>query len=317
MLGLFVKLHLHQLLRALKEIGLGRLILLGPMGLYLLLRMVFLPMEMPSFGWLPPVLLILTIQVSRKDFGFLRLLYFSTYRLLASEYLLLALPWSIVYLIDGNGLFSLIGPACAVVAPLIKVNLDRLKGGFDWAGNIFPVEAFEWKSGVRKHFLSLAIVYILCLVFCQFVASGLAYIALMTGFIIEFFTQAESRPMIQAISASPNRFLWQRIRLQLAIFWLLALPHVGLFLIFHHTYWYILLYFVVMFSIVQAFYVAFKYAAYRPDASLKGNTLMMAFVWGSCFIPFFTPIPILMLIWNLMRAGTNLRFYMARELSVR
>ncbi len=309
MLGLFIKTHFLQLLRVLKEIGWGRLALLAPVGLYLILRAIFLPMEMAMWGWLPPVVIILSIQFGRKDFGFLRLLSLSPYRLLAGQYLLVSLPWVIIYLIDGNGQYALIPLAVAVVAPLIKIDLSQLQNGFGWAGNVFPVEAFEWKNGVRKNFLSLAVVYLLCLAFSQFVVSGLAYIAVMTGFMIEFFTQSESRPMIQAMSASPNRFIWQRIRLHLGIFWLLALPHVALFMLFHYTYWYILLYFVVMFSVVNAFYVAFKYATYRPEASLKGNTMMMAFVWGCCFIPFFTPIPILMLIWNLMRAGTNLRFY--------
>ena len=169
---------------------------------------------------------------------------------------------------------------------------------------MLPAEAFEWRSGLRKQGGWIGIIYLLALAPYSYPFAAVVAIVAFTFIVSTFYNETESRPMVEAFATSPAAFLWAKARVQLTIFWVGCMPLILTFLLTNADYWYVLLVWIIVSSIIQLLSINLKYALYEPGATL--NTYVFMFIYFlSLFVPYFVPVSKLNLQrWKKRSSGT-------------
>ena len=88
-----------------------------------------------------------------------------------------------------------------------------------------------------------------------------------------------------------------------------SLPILGLYYAFHPGHWHILLILLVFINLGLIFTVLNKYASYDPGKFNTGNNILVSLVFGSVLIPFFVPVPIVLIARKYFSASQNLNIY--------
>ena len=96
---------------------------------------------------------------------------------------------------------------------------------------------------------------------------------------------------------------------ELTLFWLGCAPLLLLFLLTNSTYWYVLLVWVVVSSVIQVLSISLKYGFYEPGLALNKD-VFMGIYFLSLFVPYFVPVPLVMLFYYYRRATRNLQTYL-------
>ncbi len=301
-------LHLKRIYRILGEIGLIRAIFLlsifAALCWGLFKTIVFYPPKHIPFLIL--VLLITSLHLGRNDKIFVRLAGINRSRLFLIQYLTILAPFIIAYLFANSFFYALtllvtpflIAPVNFTIQP-VKLNTLNL--------NFMPPNAFEWKSGIRKNFFLLLIVYLSILIF------SVHYIALVAGVIIQglivttFYYECEPPFILLAGKRSAGKFLANKIKESSSIFLVVISPFLALSIILHlHNIIFILTAVIVAFIIIS-FAIALKYALYFPGANLKYNAIIISFIMVCFFFPFLMPLPLIFLIIYYGKAVKNLK----------
>lgn len=300
--------YLKQLGRLLGEIGLWRIILI--IAATLLASLVLLKKaEENAVGFSVFILaLVFFLHVQRKDKPFLKslhikdqLLYFIHYQLLASPFYIL------LFLYQKFALFSLLFISISMV-PLIP----PISPSFRVARRKFPeirLHNFEFISGIRQYSFLLLMLYLLAFFFYQVPYVAFGAIIVFTFLSTTFYQEAEPWQMVEVYQLSPAKFLWMKIKNQWLDFWLLSSPFCLLFLLGKPGFWYILLVWVGVCSIIQACSICLKYTFYAPGKDFD-NSIFMGVYFISLFVPFFVPVPMVMLVRYFKKAQLNLNPYL-------
>ncbi len=304
----FLGLHFKQLGRFFQEIGIARSLVLLLLAAFTLARAFTL--ETPFTYALAAfvVFLIASLHVFRPDKAFLQLLGVQRYRLYAAEYHLLASPVYIKFLLDQRWAEFVVTLAVVFLIPLISTRF-RSRTGVSLGFRMLPAQAFEWRSGLRKQGGWLGVIYLSALALYSYPFAAVVAIVVFTFIVSTFYNETESRPMVEAFATSPAAFLWAKARVQLTIFWVGCMPLVLTFLLTNADYWYVLLVWMIVSSIIQLLSINLKYALYDPGATL--NTYVFMFIYFlSLFVPYFVPVPLVMLIYYHRKARHNLKAYL-------
>lgn len=254
------------------------------------------------------VFLLASLHTFREDHTFLKILGVRSYRLYIVEYHLLAAPFYVEFLLNGRW-----GELMAVLAmvsfiPLLNVRIQR-KANTARSLAIIPSEAFEWKSGLRRHGMLIGLLYLLALMCYPYPFVALLVIVVFTFIVTTFYNESEPRAMVEAFEASPSTFLLGKWRVQLTLFWLGCAPLLLIFLLANSAYWYVLLVWVIVSSIIQVLSINLKYGLYEPGLTLNKDIFM--FIYSlSLFVPYFVPVPLVMLFYYYRRATKNLQTYL-------
>lgn len=288
-----------QALRACAGLGFVRtiifLMLLGFVGLAIFRFSEEATAQYVAFGTLA---LLLYIQLQRKDKQFLKTHFDNSKNILLAEYLLVASPAIGCLLFHGQWIETI---EIFVALPLIIQADFKTKGKSlnTRLQRFIPYDCYEWKAGLRKQFFVIVPIWILASVTSFFVGSVPIALLVLGIFNISLFEKGEPYQMLQAMELGSKAFIRQKITRAIAIFSIISLPLISLFLVFHFQYWYIpvIEYFVLVFLLAYA--ILTKYAFYEPNKKSPAAQTFAAIGAISGFISFLLPV-----VWVL-----SVRFY--------
>ncbi|MEO0332954.1 MAG: hypothetical protein AAF223_14945 [Bacteroidota bacterium] len=309
MVATLLKLHLKQLGRVLQELGVVRSIIALLLVFFTLARIYTLTPPLTYVVAVTIFLSIASLHTFRKDKVFLQLIHEQTYFLYLVEYHLLASPVYLEFLLNFHWLEVASLFVSITLVPFISIRTNfgasRIR-----SLSFIPALAFEWKSNLRKQGLWVGLLYISALVLYAYPFITLLVIVIFTFIVTTFYNEAEPRSMVEVFADSPPRaFLWQKGKAHLLLFWIGCLPLVLIFLVVNIKYWYVLVIWFLVSSIIQLLSIMLKYSFYEPGQTLNNNVFMFIY-FLSLFVPFFVPVPLVMLINYYRRAKNNLSTYL-------
>lgn len=258
------------------------------------------------------ILLIFIIQVNRKDKAFLQKLTNKAFWILFSEYFLLSLPF-LAYLVSRSAWMPILTIVPALfIAPLLNVTIS-IRGIRERPLFTLPKwfnSSFEWMSGLRKNWIYLVPVYLLGIGLSHFMLAILLALFFLSITTCAFYQEGEPRVFLELNRRPPRAFLNFKVIWHLKTFWLLCLPFVALFFIFHGSYWYIFLVVAVIVSLFPVIAITLKYSSYQPDTDLQQNNIILAVMIAFLSFPFTQPVPLIMAIVYYRKAINNLKTYL-------
>ncbi|MGB3586616.1 MAG: hypothetical protein WBA23_08760 [Tunicatimonas sp.] len=309
MVIILLKLHLRQLGRSLRALGIIRSIFVLALLFFTLTR---IHTATPPITYVVTALVFLSLaslHTFRKDKVFLQLLDVQPRLLYLIEYHLLASPLYVLFLLNFRWLEVASLLVAVTLIPFINMNLTAQAGQIR-SLSFVPAPAFEWKSNLRKQRIWIGLLYISALVLYAYPFVTLLVIVIFTFVVTTFYNEAEPRSMVEVFAdISPRTFLWQKGKAHLLVFWVGCLPLVLIFLVVNTEYWYVLVIWFFVSSIIQLLSIMLKYSFYQPGHTLNNNVFMFIY-FLSLFVPFFVPVPLVMLINYYRRAKNNLRPYL-------
>ncbi|MFW5872860.1 MAG: hypothetical protein ACOCVN_02625 [bacterium] len=322
------KIRLSQFYRILTELGLFRviaLLLIFGFALFLVFHIVMNPqntiMALIAIG-----LLLLSVHTSRNDKHFIKTTIKSPYSIYLSEYLLLILPFLVIWTGHfnwmGTGLLILIvmsiplisthskpGNLGSIIKILINPFSTNLNSKFKISLPFISVNSFEWISGIRRNLILLFPVYVLFLAFSfmPYVAVvGMIFISILVS---GFYYYGESREFIEFYASNPREFLLRKITINLKQLIILFSPILIIALIFQSSTWYFLVGAVIISFLIQVLAIIFKYGLFEENANLNRNSFIVLINILFIILGVFWPIPIIMGIRYYAKATENLKKY--------
>lgn len=306
----FLRIRGLQFGRILNEIGFIRIVVLLLFSLHVL---IIIPKFFFYAPWLASAVFLfflLSLHVRRKDSEFLRM-YFGHYAkgVMLIEYQLLALPVMALMIYAGQLSLTIVLFISLFIIPYVNVSFRKIQVNRN-AINFLPTTSFEFKSGIRKNYLSILFLVLLGSLLGKLIYMPVLAIFLLTIILASFSNYCESGLMVAVYNSSPNRFLNRKLFQQVILTFMLYFPINSSFLWFHRDYWYVLLAVNVIGLLIQALSVCFKYAFYIPGKELKGNNILLGAAIACFFIVFLAPVPLVMLVIYYVRAQRNLNRYL-------
>ena len=303
-------LRLRQVKRILQDIGFVYLVLLSPLLFIAVLKIWEFLVKTESAYSLGLIisLFFLVIHLNRKDGHFLPRLPISSFQACFSEYLLAWIPLAIIAGFAGNWqsplflLFSIF--LISFIPPgWLKTNISSR-----WSFQQTPKLAFEWRSGLRKHFFPIVVLYIAGLGLSFFTATLPIVAFLILTFLMTFYENLEPKELME-IFFDKGSFLWTKVKLHSSVLHLFFLPLYFLFMIFHYPYWYVLAFIIIFLQSVITFALFYKYAFYRPKRKKVSASTGNAIFLMCALFPLTFPISLAMLFIYGHKAKNNLAEY--------
>ena len=309
---IFLQFRIQQAFRAAQEIGLPMILifLLVTIGftfkiLQALTQVQGIEMALVAF------ILIASFHASRKDDFFLKKLNTNISLLLLAEYTLLLFPVSILLFFLGKyaAVFYLhLGSLPVIFFPI----------GFFKKVNTFPLlnlqkippQYFELKTGIRKWFVGMSLLYLLALG-CSFFVGTLVLFSIFCLLVIPTFFESFEPKEILSLQLVQKSFLKNKVIRHVLLIQLFLLPHIVLFLFFHPQLWYIGLACVLALGLSVAFSIVFKYAAYRPQIPKLNGTAFNAIFLGTLLMPGLVLASVGLIIYFWKKAQQNIEYYYA------
>lgn len=305
MISAFLGLHFKQLLRLLKELGIIRSLILLFLAGAAMARAFTLSPDLLCF-----VLFfsLFSLHTFRRDKAFLKILPIRRYLLYFVEYHLIASPFYLQLLLRQQWIISLLAFVAISLIPFVNIRLNSKRGSFTRL-NFIPSEAFEWKSGIRKQGLLIAVLYLLALSLYQYPYVAFVVIVLFTLISTTFYNEDEPQQMVEVFQLAPRQFMFSKWKMQLMLFWTGCIPLMLIYLFANPAYWYVLPVLILVSSIIQILSINLKYSFYAPGASMDKSIFIVIYVL-SLFVPFFVPVPLVMMLNYQRKAVTNLKGYL-------
>lgn len=308
MLLTILRLRFNQFARILEEIGVVYVILLLLVLFPLLLGLLDKLAAIPAMWTAGFMLAILgSIHLNRPDKDFVKLILHRPYLMYLMEYAMLAFPiviW-LIYLQNWWAVALLLSGIILVGWIPLTLRLRQRQNPLLRFPSTFT-RHYEWVNGLRKSAYIMLPIYVVGLALSLYTATVPIVLFLLGLMTTDFYMDCEPRIFIELYGGNARSFLRKKIGNHLLIFWLACLPLVGLFLIFHASYWYILLVIMVAVSIFSVLSITLKYASYQPNIRLTQNGIILALMVAFMCLPFGQPVPLVMTVVYYRRALKNL-----------
>jgi hypothetical protein len=306
--------RLQQIWRMLKSIGVILLLLALPMiGVFLLSALKWLS----EVDWWTAALAVfgclLFLHFHRPDKKWLMHLPFKKRQLFLIEYSFAILPMSIAmvgFFQDWiiAGLFQV-----SAIAVSFIPNFNAKKTQQTWFLNLnkIPIEAFEWRVGLRKTF-PLIFLYLIGFFVAKYIAgvSIICLLIIMLG--MSFYETLEPKELLEA-SLLKAGLLKRKVWVHSCFIHTTFLPLYALFLFFHLKYWYFLLLLLLVVQASLLFAIFFKYAHYLPRRQKAPNQTPVGLFFLGLVVPFFTPGAIVALFIYWRKAVKRINYFYANH----
>lgn len=329
MITTFIKIRLLQFFRLLKGIGLLRIIivlLILWFTTYMVFHFLILP-ENTVKSLIAIGLFLLSLQVSRNDKHFIKTTIKNPYSIYLGEYLLLILPFLVIWIVYSNwigvGLLILI----ILLIPLISINLklrylgsvikfliypfnSNLNSKFKVRLPFISISSFEWISGIRRNLILLIPVYLFILAFSfkpNVAVVGLIFLSIL---ISGFYYYGEPREFVELFAKNPRDFILRKILINLKQLIILFAPILIIAIIFQTHTWYYLIGAIIISFLIQVLTIIFKYGLFEENANLNRNSIIVFLNILFVIMPMFLPVPIIMGIMYYKKARENLKKYL-------
>lgn len=312
MLNRLLDFRFKQFGRMLREIGAVYLLLLIVVCGGLLLSWVDqLVSSQSAFISLLVIMIIGSIHSSRKDLNFLKMLNINHRKLFMWEYLLISLPFLIAFLAGRNfgavGI-SLLGVVLIAFLPNPEWSAKSMTSQLEFS--FLPKNAFEVRSYLRRAGLPLGLVYLLGLLGTKFMTIAILMVVLIALVFISFFDEVEDKILLESLHFRRG-ILFEKSRIYLGVLYLILLPYVVLFLVFHLKYWYIMLAAIAVSTMLTLFNIFYKYAHYNPYRRRIYNSMANGMFLFCTIIPFLFPVTLFYLMYYWRKAKRNMLLYYA------
>jgi hypothetical protein len=303
--GFIAVIHLRRTWRIVTALGLFRaifLLVLIVFGFVSTLRPGMLPLQAALI-----LSLIAQAHLTRKDHSLLMSLSLNRPAFFVIMYSLMAGPFLLLYLFfrDFNAFLILAGGLCLISLCNKPVKFRKRKIHLSFP--FIPVDAWEWRAGLKNSWLILLLSWLILLIFYRhdflFPGSIILFSLLAAGFQMNH----ESVAMVRALGLNSRQFLIRKILLQLMLFLAISAPSLIFGMIIHPEGNIALLMVTLNSLLVQAFAVAIKYSGYRQGQHTQYQ-MSIIFILNIAFaIPVLLPLPLIMLAIYLRRAGLQLK----------
>lgn len=308
MLPTILRLRFNQFARILEEIGVIYVMLLLLLLFPLLMGLLDKIAAIPAL-WMAGFVLVIfgNIHLNRPDKYFIKLILHRPYLMYLMEYAVLALPiiiW-LIYLQNWWAVALLLSGIILVGWIPLTLRLRQRQNPLLRFPTTF-IRHYEWVNGLRKSAYMILPIYVVGLVLSSYIATVPLVLFLLGLISTDFYMDCEPRIFIELYGGNARSFLRKKIGTHLLIFWLACLPLVILFLIFHASYWYILLVVMVLVSIFSILSITLKYASYQANIRLTQNGIILALMVAFTCLPFGQPIPLVMTVIYYRKALKNL-----------
>ena len=175
---------------------------------------------------------------------------------------------------------------------------------------LIPADSFEWKAGVRRYLYIIVPVWCISIITSFFVASVPVAIFILGVLVLNFFETSESYQILMSYELNSKHLLQLKLKRQLQLFSFVALPLIGMFLIFHYDKWYIAVAEYIIFCILYVYIIMLKYSFYEPNKKSKATQLYSFVGVLGCIIPVLIPVVLLLATWFYYKSINNLNFYL-------
>jgi hypothetical protein len=311
MIRAFIIIRLKQILRAIKGLGLIRIIFLIGLSGFFVFGLFKETAETPNSIYATGLYLIIItlIQLKRPDKRFSQI-HFSNYkRIFFVEYLLLMIPWFICLTYHNQWI-----PVISIlVLTLLVVNIDfktRQRSLNTSIQRLIPSDCFEWKCGLRKSLFFIVPMWLIGLGTSFFIGSVPIAIFILGILPWSFYEKGEPIQMILAYERGSKGFLMHKIKLQLTLFSIISIPLIIAFLLFHPDLWYVPIAEFFLFATSHIYVILTKYAFYQPNNKSNGAQAFGAIGAMGMIIPVLIPVIWLLSIRFYFKSKENLNFYL-------
>lgn len=306
--------RLHQIWRMLKSIGVILLLLALPMvGVFLLSALKWLS---ETDWWVAGLIVfgcLLSLHFYRPDKKWLMHLPFKKWQLFLIEYSFFILPMSIAMIcfFQNWTLAALFQISAILVSFIPNFNAKKTQQTWFLSLNKIPIEAFEWRVGLRKAF-PLIFLYLIGFFVAKYVAGVPIICFLIILFGMSFYETLESKELLEA-SLLKGGLLKRKVWIHSCLVHSIFMPLYTIFLFFHLKYWYFLF---VLFLVIQAsllFAIFFKYAHYLPRRKKAPNQTQVGLFFLGLIVPFFTPGAIVAIFIYWRKAVNRINYFYANH----
>lgn len=313
MYNTILQIRYQQGVRTLRDLGLLRILFLG--GLLAVFSISFYNLVDLYSWWVVGAwaFSLVSIHNQRDDQQFLRHLGINRRMLFWMEYSILSAPFAFLFFIQGDLLHVLAvlasAAALAMINPIFpKLRLKRASRSIRW----LPKAAFEWRSGWRNHGWILVLLLVLGLSMSNYVFVPLVALFGLALTTSAFYTDGESKEMLEAVANKPSTLLHRKAQIQLGLYSVMAAPLIAAFLLFHLHWWFVLLVVLAICVIFQLFALFLKYSMYEPGEPININlfTMWLGICTACLTLPFLQPVPLVMTVRMYHRAKANLQNYL-------
>jgi len=307
----FVKIRLKQFYRGLIGVGLIRIVVLIGLVGFIGIALFIKTSESPDSYYVTGLttLIILLVQTKRQDKLFLKTNFDNYRRICLVEYLILA-SIIIVFLIfhcQWIPLLLLLSAIYLIIHLYLKTKKRNLNTKLQ---QFIPSDCFEWKGGVRQTFFILIPLWMIGL-FTSFFIGSVPIVLFIIGIIpFSFYEKGEPYQMILAYEMGTNQFLFHKIKMQISLFSVLAIPLIAAFLIFNYDKWYIPIAEYFIFVSLYIYLILTKYAFYEPNRKSTSSQVFGTIGAFSGIIPLFLPVVWLLSIRFFFKSKENLNIYL-------
>lgn len=306
--------RLRQIWRMLKSIGVILLVLALPMvGVFLLSALKWLH---DTDWWIAAIVVLgclLSLHFHRPDKKWLMHLPFKKWQLFLIEYSFSILPMSVAMLaFFQDWLLAILFQISAILVSFVP-NFNAKKTQQTWFLNLnkIPIEAFEWRVGLRKAF-PLILLYLIGFFVAKYVAGVPIVCFLIVMFGTSFYERLEPKELLEA-SLLKGGLLKRKVWVHSCFIHGVFLPLYGIFLFFYLKYWYFLLVLTLVIQASLLFAIFFKYAHYLPRRQKAPNQTQAGLFFLGLIVPFFTPgaIAAIFIYWR--KAVKRINYFYANS----
>lgn len=261
-----------------------------------------------SIAWLFAGLIAFSaggLHLQRKDHRLLALAIKDPRPLLALEYLLLALPFSLTLLLAARPLQALCSLLLSAMCAWVPVRTKRGGRARTWLSRWIPADNFEWIAGVRKLDFAIALIYGAALFFSPKPIVSLILLWFLLLMISEFYRYGEPRSWLPLYAPTQRAFIHKKLRRHIGLHALVVAPVLLSYAAFQPDKWWIPAAYLLFSSIAIACMILAKYSAYTPNSNIRANSTITALVLLSVVVIFFLPVPVMALGWYYVRARNH------------
>ena len=303
--------RIKQAGRATTGLGLGRCLFLAGILAFLSFLLFLQTASLPNSSYAAGIYLavIFLIQLNRPDKQFLKITFIQNKVLLLTEYLLLLIP--LVICLVYHKQYLLLAATFAVAFLITNVDYKaRHRSLNTLIQRAIPSSCFEWKSGVRTSLVIIGILWTTGM-YTSFLTASVPVVLFFLGILpFGFYERGEPVQMLLAPEMGAARFILHKIKMQVVLFTILAVPLILAFCIFHPDVWYIpVIEFLVLIT-SQVYLVLVKYAFYQPNTRPGGAQVFGLLGTIGLIIPVLIPLVWLLSVRFYFKSVENLNFYL-------
>lgn len=306
-----INIRFKQFYREIHRIGFFRIIVLLGISFMLFVFLYLQTSKFPNamYASMIVLLLILMLHTKREDKFFLRINCNHFKWIYFVEYLLISLVLLVFLLIHNFWNIALLNIAALVI--ITQLDFKRNRTSYNtriqkW----IPDECFEWKSGVRNLFPIIVIIWLIGISFSFFVGSVPIALFILGIISLSFLEKGEPYQMIIAFEKESNKFLYLKIKQQIALLSVISAPMILSFLIFHYHLWYVPFIIFIIFCILQVYAILVKYSFYEPESKSAAAQIFIGIGLVCFMMPIFAPLIILLSLRFYVKAKHKLSYYL-------